>query len=161
MTSTVTTLSPARLERLRSLVNVLETAWRIPGTRIRFGADAIIGLVPGLGDVVGGLLSSLVVVEAIRGHVPRPVVQRMLWNVAVDLIVGAVPVAGDVFDVFWKAGVRNLALLEKYQGQPALVTATARRHMIWMFAVLAFLAAGALAVGLLVALVVLRWLTGG
>jgi len=148
-----------RLDRLRRLVGFLETAVRIPGTGIRFGADAVIGLVPGLGDVVGGLLSTLVITEAIRANVPGPVVQRMFWNVAVDLLVGAVPVAGDVFDLFWKAGVRNLALLERYHAEPARVTAATRRTMLWIAAAFGLLAATAMAFGLMLALAFLRWLT--
>ena len=148
-----------RLERLRRLVGFLETAVRIPGTKIRFGADAVVGLVPGLGDVVGGLLSTLVITEAIRANVPGPVVQRMFWNVAVDLIIGVVPVAGDVFDLFWKAGVRNLALLEQYHDEPARVTPATRRTMLWIAAAFGLLAAAAMAFGLMLALAFLRWLT--
>lgn len=150
----------ARMERLRGLVTLLESSARIPGTRIRFGADALIGLVPGLGDVVGGVLSTLVITEAIRANVPGPVVQRMLWNVAVDVAAGAVPVAGDLFDLFWKAGTRNLALLERYHAEPARVAASTRRTVLWIAAAFGVLAAAAMASGVLLALALLRWLTG-
>ncbi len=149
-----------RLERLRGLVTFLETALRIPGTRIRFGADAVIGLVPGLGDVVGGVLSALVVTEAIRSGVPGPVILRMAWNVGVDLVVGAVPVAGDLFDLFWKSGVRNLALLERYHDQPARVTAATRRALLGIAVAFGLLATGTMLLGVALALALFRWLTG-
>jgi len=154
------TPSEEQLERLRSLVRFLETAGRIPGTRIRFGADAVIGLIPGIGDLAGGMLSALVITEAIRANVPVPVVYRMFANVAVDLLVGAVPVAGDIFDVFWKAGVRNLTLLERYHQHPAKVAASARRTLWMVSAGIGLLSAAALGLAIFMTLVLFRWITG-
>jgi hypothetical protein len=106
------------LRRLRSLAWLLDSAIQLPGTRFRFGLDAIVGLIPGLGDVIGVLLSSYIVREAARAGAPPSVLVRMAWNVLVEGVVGMVPLAGDVFDAAWKANQRNVALLEAHFGEP-------------------------------------------
>ena len=103
-----------RLDRLDALANLLDTAFIVPGTNIRFGADALIGLVPGIGDVVTTLISLYIVAEARALGAPRRVIARMLANVALDGVVGAVPIAGDLFDVAWRANRRNVALLRAH-----------------------------------------------
>lgn len=152
--------SEEQLDRLRSLVRFLETAVRIPGTRIRFGADAVIGLIPGLGDLAGGMLSALVITEAVRANVPVAVIYRMLGNVAIDLLGGAVPVAGDIFDVFWKSGVRNLTLLERYHAHPAKVAASAHRTLWMVAAGIGVLSGAAMGFAIFVTLVLFRWIFG-
>jgi hypothetical protein len=104
----------ARIERLEWLANMLDTAVVIPGTNIRFGADAVIGLMPGIGDVVTTLVSLFIVREAYQLGAPRSLITRMLANVAVDGIVGAVPLVGDAFDVLWRANRRNVRLLREW-----------------------------------------------
>jgi hypothetical protein len=94
----------------------LDEAFRVPGTRFRFGWDAIVGLVPGAGDVVTGLMGAAIIFNANRFRVPKVVQLRMVANVALDLLFGTVPVAGDVADAFWKSNTRNMALLERYAG---------------------------------------------
>ena len=106
-----------RIEHLRTLQRLLDSAFRIPGTGIRFGLDPLIGLVPWLGDVVTGAFAVTLLVHASRLRVPRVVQLRMLVNVAIDTIVGAIPLAGDVADVFWKSNSRNFALLERHAGR--------------------------------------------
>ena len=106
------------LRRLRSLAWLLDSAIQLPGTRFRVGLDAIVGLIPGLGDLVGVLLSSFIVREAARAGAPPSVLVRMAWNVLVEGIVGMVPLAGDVFDAAWKANQRNVALLEAHFDHP-------------------------------------------
>lgn len=103
-----------RMEALRSLQRLLDEAFRVPGTTLRFGLDPIIGLVPWAGDVLTAILSCAILVQAHRMRVPGIVQVRMLLNVAIDLIVGAVPLVGDVADVFWKSNTRNVALLERH-----------------------------------------------
>ena len=103
-----------RLRRLRRLAQLLDSAVGIPGTRFRLGADSIIGLLPVGGDAVMAVLGGYIVIEAIRFGVPGSLVLRMLANLAIDFGIGSVPVAGDVFDVFFKANNRNLALLEDW-----------------------------------------------
>lgn len=154
-------LSPVHLQRLRGFVNLLETAFRVPGTRIRFGADAILGLVPGLGDVMGGVLSAVIVSEAVRAGVPRPVLLRMFLNVALDVLAGAVPVAGDLFDVVWKPGIRNLALLERYHEQPDRTTTATRRGMLVLAAGVGLVAAAGMALAVASAVMLWRWILGG
>ena len=103
-----------RLARLEWLANWLDTALVIPGTNVRFGADALIGLVPGLGDAVTTGISCWIIYEARQIGAPMHLVLRMIVNVAIDGAVGAVPVAGDVFDVFWRANRRNVTLLRRH-----------------------------------------------
>lgn len=105
-----------RIERLDRLATLLDTAFVIPGTNIRFGADALIGLAPGIGDSVTTALAAYIVYEAHRLGVPRRVLIRMIGNVAIDGIVGAVPVFGDLFDVAFRANRRNVRILREHFG---------------------------------------------
>jgi len=108
----------ANLERLRRYADLLDDGIRIPGTRFRIGLDPILGLVPGLGDMFGAVLSVAIIWEAARRGVPRSTLLRMALNVAIDAGVGSVPVAGDAFDALWKANRNNVALLERHAGLP-------------------------------------------
>jgi hypothetical protein len=103
-----------RIARLDALASLLDTAILIPGTNVRFGLDALIGLVPGIGDAVTTLLSLYIVKEARALGAPRHLILRMLGNVALDGLAGAVPLAGDIFDVMWRANRRNMALLRTW-----------------------------------------------
>lgn len=103
-----------RLRRVQVLTKALDQAFRVPGTPIRFGLDGVIGLVPGLGDLVTAGLSGYILYEAAKLGVSRPVLIRMLANIGIDLAAGSIPVVGDLFDVVWKANVKNLALLEQH-----------------------------------------------
>ena len=100
-----------RLARLNGLARLMDTAIAIPGTNIRFGADALIGLVPGIGDAGGALIGLYIVNEARRLGVPRRKLARMVANLGVDAVVGAVPVAGDLFDVYFKSHKRNIQII--------------------------------------------------
>ena len=100
-----------RLARIDALSQLLDTAFLIPGTNVRFGIDALIGLVPGIGDAVTTVMALYIVSEARALGAPRSLIARMLANVAVDGLVGAIPVLGDVFDVAFRANRRNMALL--------------------------------------------------
>jgi uncharacterized protein DUF4112 len=103
-----------RLARIDALATLLDTAFIVPGTNVRFGFDALIGLVPGIGDAVTTAMSLYIVHEARQLGVPRYLLLRMLGNVALDGIVGAVPVLGDAFDVMWRANRRNVRLLQDW-----------------------------------------------
>ena len=98
-------------DRLRRLAWLLDELFRIPGTQQRVGLDALIGLVPGVGDTIGALLSTYIILEAARRGASVWTVTRMLANVGVETVIGAVPLLGDLFDVVFKANRRNLALL--------------------------------------------------
>jgi hypothetical protein len=108
-----------RLARLDALASLLDSALVLPGTNIRFGVDALIGLVPGIGDAISTVLSLYIVREARELGAPRRLVARMLANVALDSVVGAVPLLGDAFDVMWRANRRNLALLRNHLDREA------------------------------------------
>jgi len=117
-----------RDENLDLLSRVLDTWFRIPGTSIRFGLDGIIGLVPGIGDVLAGLASTIIIVAAWVRGAPYVTIARMVVNLALDVIIGAIPFLGDAFDIAWKANRRNYALLMRHLEQP-------RRHYWgdWLF----------------------------
>jgi len=100
-----------RLARIDSLATLLDTALAVPGTNIRFGLDAIVGLFPGIGDVLMSLISLYIVHEARQLGAPTHLLVRMIVNIAIDGIVGSAPIAGDIFDVMWRANRRNMALL--------------------------------------------------
>lgn len=102
------------LALLRRWAVLLDSTFRIPGTGIRFGLDAILGLVPGLGDLASPIFTGLLLVTGFRMRLPAIVQARMVLNAAVDMVVGLVPVLGDLFDIGWKANLRNMALLERY-----------------------------------------------
>ena len=102
------------MDALRRWAILLDSAFKVPGTRIRFGLDAIIGLVPGLGDLVAPVFTLVLLGTALRMRVPAIVVARMVLNAGIDMVLGLVPLAGDVADVFWKADLRNMALLERH-----------------------------------------------
>jgi hypothetical protein len=150
----------ARLERLRELSRLLDNAIPIPGTRYRIGIDPILGLVPGLGDLVAAMMSAFLVVEAERLGAPRSVVWRMLLNVVTDTLAGSVPVAGDVFDAAWKANARNMALLDRWMQDPRGTTAASRRTVGLVLALLGLVAAGAAVVMFLVLRLLIRALAG-
>ena len=103
-----------KVEQLQQIAELLDGQFRIPGTEIEFGLDAIIGLIPGIGDLVSGTISLWLIREARRLGAPRWLVARMVWNVAVDVTVGIVPFVGDAFDVAWKANRMNMALLKRH-----------------------------------------------
>jgi hypothetical protein len=100
-----------RLRRLANIARLMDTAIRIPGTGIRFGADSVFGLVPVIGDAGGALVGLYVVNEARRLGVPAHKLTKMIGNLAADSLIGSVPIAGDLFDVFFKSNRRNLDII--------------------------------------------------
>ena len=103
-----------RIARIDALASLLDTALVIPGTGVRFGLDALIGLFPAIGDIITTTLSLYIVHEAYQLGAPRHVIARMLGNVALDGMVGAVPLVGDAFNVMWRANRRNMKLLRTW-----------------------------------------------
>ena len=144
------------LARARTLARLLDSAVRVPGTGLRFGADAVIGLIPGLGDIGGAALAGYLVILAQRLGVPRAVVLRMLANVAVDTLGGTVPLIGDLFDVAFKSNLRNVALLERALERPAATTRTSRLMVAVTILGLALLVAG----GLVITVLAIRAIAG-
>jgi hypothetical protein len=107
-----------RDETLQKLEILLDEAFRVPGTNFRFGIDGIVGLVPGLGDVLGGLLSLVIPIAAWTRGVPYVTLARMAANLGIGVLVGTIPLFGDIFDIVWKANRRNYRLLYRHLGEP-------------------------------------------
>ncbi len=105
---------PPELEYLDKATRWLDTRFRIPGTNIRFGFDVLLGLIPGAGDAISLLLSGGLVVVMARHGASFGVLVRMLFNILLDALLGTIPIAGDVFDVFYKANRKNLRLLVEH-----------------------------------------------
>jgi hypothetical protein len=103
-----------RLDLLRRIARTLDSAVPVPGTSFRFGLDPILGLIPGVGDLVSPLFALGIFFQARDLRVPRVVQLRMIINVAIDVLTGFVPLIGDLFDFAWKANNRNMALLERH-----------------------------------------------
>ena len=104
----------AALDRIDRLATVFDTAFILPGTNVRFGVESLLRLVPGIGDAAASALSCYLLYEAHRLGVPRLLFARMVANVLIEGTVGAVPLAGDAFDVMFRANRRNVALLRKH-----------------------------------------------
>lgn len=100
-----------RLARVQAVARLMDTAIRIPGTGLRFGADSVLGLVPGVGDAGAALVGLFIINEARRLGIPKSKLARMLGNLGADTIAGSVPVLGDLFDVYFKSNRRNLQIL--------------------------------------------------
>jgi hypothetical protein len=126
---------PRVLDALRRWAVLFDSAFRIPGTRIRFGLDAIIGLVPGVGDLSTPAFAALILLQAVRMRVPLVVQARMVLNAAIDMVTGLVPVLGDLVDIGWKANLRNLALLERH-ARPGVPPSRADYAFVTVFLVL-------------------------
>lgn len=143
-------------ERLRSLAWLLDSSIPVPGTRFTIGVDALIGLFPVLGDLIGVLLSSYILGEAARLGAPRIVLVRMALNVGVEGVVGIVPLAGDLFDAAWKANQRNVRLLDAWLDRPEKAERSSRAFALLLVLALAALLVLFGAVGFLL----VRWIVG-
>jgi hypothetical protein len=130
------------IERLERIATVMDAAFPIPGTGMRVGIDSIIGLVPGVGDLVGAAVGIYVVWQGAKLGASRWVLVRMLAMLAFDAIVGVVPVLGDLLDIGVKSHVYNVALLRRHlqsEGVQSVEDATAQRQLRTAFAVLLLL----------------------
>ena len=143
--------------RARALARMLDSAFRIPGTGITVGLDPILGLFPGLGDLAGAVASGYIVLTAARLGVPKSVLAKMLLNLGTDTLVGSVPVLGDLFDVGFRANIRNTELLDLHLGQPAAALRSSRFAVVATVVGIVLLAAGAVALAIL-SVKALNWL---
>jgi len=141
-------------ERLAWLAWLLDSSIPIPGTRLTIGLDALIGLVPVLGDAVGVLLSSYIVREAAALGAPRSILARMAFNVALEGLIGMIPLAGDVFDAAWKANQRNVRLLGAWLDAPRAAQRSSRAFVAALVAGTAAFLVAACVAGFFIA----RWL---
>ena len=128
---------PQDLVALRKFARLMDEAFPLPGTNIRVGLDAVIGLIPGIGDVVGGVMSTWIIFGALRHRVRAGIIMRMILNVCIDLLFGAVPVAGDVFDFMFEENMRNMRLLEQHRDRRRPPRSTGQIALVFSF-ILAF-----------------------
>lgn len=135
-------------EHLDYVAALLDDMFRIPGTKIRFGLDALIGWVPGIGDAMTGIASFLIVFASWRRGAKTVTLVRMIANVLLETAIGAIPVAGDVFHIVWKANRRNYRLLLREKEQPGV--SIGRDWMFLSVLLLAVLAAAAIPIALLI-----------
>jgi hypothetical protein len=106
-----------KLHSLENLSRLLDSVIHIPGTNISMGLDSLIGLIPGVGDAISGMISTYIVYEGARLGLPKYVLFKMGWNVVIDSLVGAIPILGDLFDIAFKANLKNLALIQQHIGE--------------------------------------------
>ena len=104
----------ATLNRIRRLSRLMDTAIGIPGTKFRIGLDPILGLIPGAGDVIATAFSAYIIFLAAHFRIPRADLNKMIFNITLEAIVGTIPLIGDIFDAFYKSNMRNLAILETH-----------------------------------------------
>lgn len=140
--------------KLNRLAWLMDNSFRVPGTQMRFGVDGLIGLIPGIGDAIGALISSHIMSEAAQLGVPKSILLKMAFNVGLDALLGIIPVVGDVSDFVWKANQRNVKLLSDYLEQPEKAV-TYSRFFVGMI--------GVLVIGVVVLIgafgfLVMRWL---
>jgi len=150
---------PLRLAQLRRWAVLLDSAFKVPGLPVRFGLDAIVGLVPGVGELTTPAYTMVLLVTGLRMRVPLVVLARMVLNAGVDALIGLVPVLGDITDVGWKANLRNVQLLERH----AVPGTPPTRGDTWFIAagiVLLALAALCAIVPVVIAAWVIVWVIG-
>jgi len=140
-------------ENLDILSHILDDFIKVPGTSIRFGLDGIMGVVPGIGDVLGGIASCIILVAAWMRGVPYVTMVRMVVNVLIEVAVGTIPVLGDAFDIAWRANRRNYALLAGSLYEP-------RKHTVrsWIFLIALLLGLVAL---MILPMLLLAWIANG
>jgi hypothetical protein len=146
---------------LEQLSRWMDGLFRVPGTQWRFGLDALIGLVPGVGDTLTTIVSFYILAAGVRYRVPKVTLLRMGTNLAIDYLVGSIPIVGDLFDAAWKANQMNVELLRKRATVPA---AEARRGRLsdWLFlAVIIFFLVAMLIGSIVIAFYILSFMLGG
>lgn len=149
---------PRDLVALRRFAHIMDEAIAIKGTPFKIGLDALLGLIPGFGDIIGGVLSTWIVIGALRHRVPARIIFRMIVNIGIDLVGGAIPVAGDVFDFLYEENVKNMRLLEKHRDRRRPPRSTAAIAFTSFLIVLLVLA---MAIGVVSAVIaLLLWLIG-
>ena len=141
-----------RLDALRKVAQLLDSAFVLPGTSMRVGLDPILGLVPGLGDLISPLFTLGILWQARELGIPKVVQLRMIFNVAIDTVVGLVPLLGDLFDFAWKANDMNMTLLERHAHEEHKAAAADWLFVTAMILLLVVIAA--------TPFVVLGWLLG-
>jgi len=146
------------LERLRSIARLVDQAFAVPGTRRRFGLDALFGLVPGLGDIAGALVAVYALRVARNLNAPQAIQLHLLSNIALDAVIGTVPILGDLFDFAFKAQTRNLALLDAWLATPHKTARRSRRGLFLMPLAIIIVFATLTALGIWMLVILFHWL---
>jgi hypothetical protein len=138
-----------RLWFAKFLADLLDQRFTIPGTSIRMGLDPILGLIPGIGDLLANLTGSMILILAAQLGLPKVVLARMGINIAANAVIGAIPIFGDIISIWFRSNVRNVELLDRYLGRPS------KRVELgdWLFVILLIVGLLALLGGILVAAV--------
>ncbi|RJQ71917.1 MAG: DUF4112 domain-containing protein [Desulfobacteraceae bacterium] len=147
-------------DRLNRLAWLLDNSIRLPGLNYRIGLDPLIGLVPGIGETVGALLSMYIVVEAARSGVPLAIIMRMGLNVVMEVLLGSIPLIGDLFDMAWKANARNMRLMQRYAAAPRKNVLVSTLLMWMVILTVGMVIAAGFYVGILILRAVWTALTG-
>jgi hypothetical protein len=151
-------LARAGLDRLRALTRLMDQAFGVPGTKWRFGLDALFGLVPGVGDIAGGLIAVYALHVARQLGAPGVIQLHMLTNIAIDASVGTIPIVGDLFDFVFKAQTRNLALLDAWLDTPHAATKRSKRGLILVPVAIVIVFATLTILGIWLLFILLHWL---
>jgi Domain of unknown function (DUF4112) len=120
-----------KLARLRTVSDLWDRAFGIPGTKWRVGLESVVGLLPVGGDVVGLGISIYILWQVVQFNLPKTILLRMVFNIAIDALVGAVPILGDLFDMTWKANTKNVSLLEAHLQEP-IQSRSADKRFLWL-----------------------------
>jgi hypothetical protein len=139
-------------ENLDLLSHLLDDFIKVPGTPVRFGLDGIVGAIPGIGDLIGGIASCIIIIAAWVRGVSYPTVLRMVANVVIEVSIGSIPILGDMFDIAWRANRRNYALLTGSIYEPRKYTIQS-----WLFLAALCLVLAALVI---VPIILVTWMAG-
>ena len=142
---------PPDLLALRKFSVLLDGAIGVPGTRFRFGLDPILGLIPGVGDVIAALLSAWIVAGALRHRVPFTKIMRMMFNILVDMVGGGIPVVGDIFDFAFEENVMNMRILMQHRNRKLPPRSLAQVGFVVALIVMLILLAGILMLAVVIA----------
>ena len=148
------------LTRLRAIARLFDQAFAIPGTNWRFGIDALFGLVPGLGDIAGAVVAVYAIRVARMLRAPGAIQLHMLSNIALDALIGTIPIVGDLFDFYFKAQTRNLALLDQWMANPHETSRRSRRGLIFIPVFIVVVFATLTVLGIWMLYIFFDWLLG-
>lgn len=151
-------LGRRQLDRLRMITRLFDQAFGIPGTRFRFGLDALFGLVPGLGDIAGALVAVYALHVARHLRAPAAIQLHMLSNIALDALIGSIPILGDIFDFVFKAQTRNLKLLDDWLATPHQTARRSKRGLIALPIAIVLVFATLTVLGIWMLFILFHWL---
>ena len=146
------------LEKLRKVTRLMDQAWGIPGTKWRFGLEPLFGLVPGLGDIAGGLIAVYGLHVARQLRAPAVIQLHMLTNIALDALVGTIPIIGDIFDFVYKAQTRNLAMIDDWLQTPHEAQRRSQRGLLLIPLAIVFVFATLTILGVWLLFILIHWL---